>query len=146
MIDLCKVVLSVMVVTLLGLGVAFAQPGESFSGFTCTSFDGSVSIQGSLQTCEDSRYNKWNQNGCYLVEVLEGSNKVLEIEMIRDFMYRESQQGFYSLYAYDKSEWVLNGMIIKLQSDVRQREYRFDVRGNSREQMTVFSRGYCVFS
>ncbi len=123
---------------------AHASPAPDFSSLNCEAFDQSMRVTAELQDCQDTRYQKWNRRGCYRVTATQGSTVLLDKEMLRDFIRKESQQGFYALYSYDNDTWILNGMIIRLtENKGGGHEFRLDQRGQRKEQMLVMARGLC---
>lgn len=123
-----------------------AAPGPDLKSFSCESFNGDTKVEGTLsESCQDARYTQWNPTGCFEIEVFTQGTSVYKKEFIRDFKARETQQGFYTFYDWDQENWVLDGLIIRLQSSADgTQEYRLDTRGNSRDQMIVASRGSCT--
>lgn len=122
-----------------------AGPGPNLKGFSCLSFNGDYNIQGRLkESCDDERYATWNPTGCFSIQVVAFGSFQYKKEFIRDFKNRETRQGFYTFYDWDEERWVLDGFIMKLEPNADgQQEFRLDTRGNSRDQMTVVTRGMC---
>ena len=123
---------------------AHASPAPDFTSLHCEAFDRSMVVTAEAQDCQDSRYLKWNRKGCYRVKASQGQTLILDKEMLRDFVSKESHQGFYALYSYDNDTWILNGMIIRLtENKGGGHEFRLDQRGQRKEHMLVLARGLC---
>lgn len=95
-------------------------------------------------SCQDSRYQIWEKNGCYLLET-EINGQRRQIEMVRNLRFElEEQQGFYSMYTYDQNEWILEGFIVEFEADGDHPHprMRFDYRDRHPQKFTSIF-GYC---
>ena len=117
-----------------------AGPGKDFKVMSCTSFDGTHEISMQKQACQDPRYQAWNPNGCYQFTVVDNGQTIYDREILRDHSFRETQQGYYTLYSYDQESWVEVGIIVELSG---QNRFRLTERGDSREVMVLRRKGFC---
>ncbi len=129
---------------LLMASSVMAAPGKNFKEVSCSSYDERFTVNMVKQTCEDPRYEGWSPNGCYhfIVTDNDTARTMFDREILRANTYRETQQGYYTLYSYDAEEWIVVGMNIKLNDENR---FRLTVRGSSREEMMILAEGNCQF-
>lgn len=93
---------------------SYADPVQSLESFRCVSFDQNYKIEGQKSDCQDSRYQKWQKNGCYSVRVFDANGLAFYEEMVRSVSFQlEIQQKFYSMYVWDAQEWATRSFILE---------------------------------
>ena len=130
--------LKLILISIFSLTI-FAAEGPDFSSFSCKSWGG-IKVEGALQECQDARYPDWSDGGCFHMVVTKGSEVLHDVEVLRDVTWRETQQGYYTLYNYDSEEWIPVGITISLGSEHR---FTLSKRGATREQMVLVAKGPC---
>lgn len=120
----------------MGLSLLLSLPvwGESLptiSKVSCSGKNSDFSLLAEKTTCQDSRYEKWQINGCYKV-VITTNKQNSSLEMVRAVPFdKEVIQKFYSFMTFNSSEAVMQGLLLEMAPKEGQLpRFRFDTREN----------------
>lgn len=136
-----KVILTLVVLFYV---ISAHAEGPGFNRAECGSYDGTHTVSAIKKACTDIRYEEWNSDGCYQIKVVDRGQTVFNQEILRDGLHWEDVTGTYTLYSYDEDEWILIGMILSIRTNSEGHHvFRFDQRGNSKEEMVTRTEGGC---